>query len=463
MPKDHECYWGIRKTPDNVDKSAEEVCTNYYVFDFESKFVQGPVVKRSSAAGRIAIETKKHVVNYVVVRKLFSDEEHTFTSMEAFVEFLDREVKKPRAPQMTMIAHNLKGYDGRLLFTHLVQKVGELPTKIIWAGSKIMSMKVFGKITFQDSLCHIAAPLAQFPAIFGLDETKYKKGFFPYLFNVDENQEYVGPIPALSFFEPNLMSPAKRKEFFEWYSKNKDVQYDFRHELEEYCRSDVRILANALEVYIRDGMALNHNLNPMNAVTIAMYALQIYQTLHMPENLIAYISPAAQMFARRAFSGGRTDVRKMVRFWTKEEVAQGKYGVYQDVQSLYPTVQWYDPMPVGHPTITKYLDADGVTLCPQPNVEYLRTFFGFIECDMTPMQYIHHPVIVEKKDGKLMADLYPKEKVCLSHYEFLMIRLYLPLSNFKRLCVKATLSVKCTRSTCMKSRQTCLVSISQHF
>lgn len=281
-----------------------------------------------------------------------------------------------------------------------------------------MRMRVFDKIYFQDSLCHIAASLAQFPAIFGLDETVYKKGFFPYLFNTPENQNYIGRMPAMSYFEPNLMAPAKRKEFLTWYIDNANVPYDFRKELEEYCRSDVRILANAMEVYVREGMTQNSGLNPMEEITIASYALRIYKTLYMPEEVVAYIPPAAQQFARRAFSGGRTDVRKMLRFWTKDEIAAGKYGVYQDVQSLYPTVQWYDPMPVGHPTTHVYIDEAGNTVADPPTQGALRSFFGFIECDMTPMCYMHHPVIVEKKDGKLMADLYPKERIVITSVEF---------------------------------------------
>lgn len=106
----------------------------------------------------------------------------------------------------------------------------------------------------------------------------------------------------------------------------------------------------------------------------------------------------------------------MVRFWSEEEIASGKYGCYQDVQSLYPTVQYYDAMPVGHPRITVYVDKEsGMEYFPQPSVEELSCKFGFIRCDIRPTRYLHHPVLVEKKQGKLMADLYPKsEYVCSS-------------------------------------------------
>lgn len=401
--KGHKCFWGRRKTGDET--TPEEACKHYWVFDFESMFVQGRHIDRAVS------EVKKHVVNFVCARRLYSDEEKVWPDLDGFVNFLQECAHKTH--KSYFIAHNMKGYDGRLLMDHVRDKLGKFPDKCLIAGSKIMSMELFGKIVVRDSLCHIATSLAAMPKMFGLDEEQYKKGYFPYLFNTPEHQSYVGTIPAIQWFEPNMMSPEKRLDFLQWYEENKNVPYDFRHELEEYCRSDVRILAHSLEVYIREGMAYNDGLNPMEEITIASYALRIYKTLYLPEHTVSLISPAAQQFARRAFSGGRTDVRKMIRFWSEDDVAQGKYGVYQDVQSLYPTVQTFDAMPIGHPKITKYI-GDGESTQPQPSMEYLRTFFGFIECDLTPIKYMHHPVVVEKKDGKLMADLFSKQKVSVS-------------------------------------------------
>jgi hypothetical protein len=403
--KDHSCFWQRRKAPDAT--TPEEACEHFWVFDFESMFVEGRHVDRAIS------EVKKHTVNFVCARRLYSDEEKVWPDLDGFVDFLQELAHKKH--KSYFIAHNMKGYDGRLLMDHVRDKLGKFPDKCTIAGSKIMSMVLFGKIVVRDSLCHIANSLAAMPKMFGLDEEQYKKGYFPYLFNTPENQSYVGTIPAIQWFEPNMMAPDKRLDFLKWYDENKNLPYDFRHELEEYCRSDVRILAHSLEVYIREGMTYNGGLNPMEEITIASYALRVYKTLYMPENTIGLISPEAQQFARRAFSGGRTDVRKMIRFWSEDDVALGKYGVYQDVQSLYPTVQVFDPMPIGHPVITKYIVA-GESTQPQPAMDYLRTFFGFIECDLTPVKYMHHPIIVEKKDGKLMADLYSKQKVCQHLY-----------------------------------------------
>jgi len=79
------------------------------------------------------------------------------------------------------------------------------------------------------------------------------------------------------------------------------------------------------------------------------------------------------------------------------------------VQSLYPTVQFYDPLPVGTPTVREWPQ-----YAPVPN---LQDFFGFLECDIEPTRYLHHPVIVEIKNGLLIADLTKKVKITIASPE----------------------------------------------
>lgn len=89
----------------------------------------------------------------------------------------------------------------------------------MWRGSKILQMTV-NEITFGDTLLHLPASLEQLPKMFNMDETQFKKGFFPYKFNTAANQTYVGPLPHRDFFEPKLMRPAKLKEFDQWHRDN---------------------------------------------------------------------------------------------------------------------------------------------------------------------------------------------------------------------------------------------------
>ncbi len=140
-------------------------------------------------------------------------------------------------------------------------------------------------------------------------------------------------------------------------------------------------------------------MDPWSRLTIASYAQTMYMRYYMPCNEMSVLSEEHNRMIKRAIHGGRTDARCLLKEWTDEEVRAGKYGVYQDVQSLYPTVQFYDPLPVGPPKYRAY--------GPNAQVDF-KNFFGFACVDIRPTKYLHHPVLVELKDNKLIADLYPQ-------------------------------------------------------
>lgn len=405
----HYCAIKKLKLPKEVD--IEEAMAKFYGFDFESAFI--------SHDGD-GLDT--HVVNFVAVRQLGTGCEWTFPALEEFCKWLFG-----LECEAVFFAHNMSAYDGRLLFDHIVNRELVPVDHMVWRGSKIMTFSA-GKHRFCDSLLHIQAALSEFPKIFGLDESQFAKGFFPYKFNRPGNQDYRGTIPPLAYFEPNMMSAGKRKEFLRWYAEQHSTTYDFRAELERYCISDVRILVRSLEVYMRDGMELNAGLNPLDSLTIASYAMKVYRTLHMPENMLAGLKREHAAFARRAMHGGRTDVRRMCRFVTESELKQtGRKLCYQDVQSLYPTVQFYKAMPVGAPEVRLY---HGDNALPQPNLAEVATWFGFVECDLELERYMHHPVIVcrHEESGKLRADLLPKKRIVVTTPE-----LHCALANGYRL------------------------------
>ena len=87
----------------------------------------------------VIIQTKKHVVNYVCARQCFTENIWTFPDIGSFTEWLDEKFVDTEA---TFIAHNLKGYDGRLLFEHYLKVLKRLPEEVAWNGTKIMTMKV---------------------------------------------------------------------------------------------------------------------------------------------------------------------------------------------------------------------------------------------------------------------------------------------------------------------------------
>lgn len=372
----HRCF--LQKyEPPKIEENP-----NIWAYDFEAEFD----------------DKMKHTVNLTIASKLYSDEKVVFENLEEFVKWTLTQ------KNCTFIAHNAKAYDGWLAHQYLIKHSRTRPNKIILAGNKVMYMKVLSN-RFIDSLNHVAQSLESFPKTFGLDKSKFKKGFFPYLFNTPENKHYVGSIPDAKYFSPNEMSIDKRKEFNEWYANQKDVVYDFKKELYEYCLSDVQILKQSMEVYRDEGIQMN-GIDPLKSTTIASYCMKSYKTHNMPENTLSILNKEEYDFCKAGFFGGRTEVFKLYT---------NKPCKYLDVQSLYPTVQFYDELPCGIPKFNKDLN---ITLNTKDEmIKFCDDNYGYIECDVECPKNLLIPVLPEKRDLKLFFDLIDKKKKVFTSIE----------------------------------------------
>ncbi|KAG5875914.1 hypothetical protein JTB14_028677 [Gonioctena quinquepunctata] len=97
-------------------------------------------------------------------------------------------------------------------------------------------------------------PLAKLPKAFGLDGVK--KGYFPHLFNRTENWHYVGPLPALKYYYPEVIkyTPTldedkdSRKQLIEWHKELSQQGYvfDFQKEPVQYCEGGVDPFTEAI-------------------------------------------------------------------------------------------------------------------------------------------------------------------------------------------------------------------------
>ncbi|XP_072400453.1 uncharacterized protein [Diabrotica undecimpunctata] len=87
---------------------------------------------------------------------------------------------------------------------------------------------------------------------------------------------------------------------------------------------------------------------------------------------------------REAFFGGRTNAIKL-------NVTDKKLR-YIDIVSLYPTVQYYDRYPIGHPAKIHAPES------------YNPSWFGLVHCQILPPTSLYHPVLPVKTD-KLMFPL----------------------------------------------------------
>ena len=148
-----------------------------------------------------------------------------------------------------------------------------------------------GKVTFLDSYLFLHMRLANFPKTFGL--TEMKKGYFPHLANTQANQNYVGPYFPEDIYIPGQMSEKDRADFKKWHNDKIEAGtiFDFKYEMEEYCRSDVDILRCGCGKF-RKFLIDQSGLDPLTeSCTIAQGCSKVWRKNYMPEDCIAIIPP----------------------------------------------------------------------------------------------------------------------------------------------------------------------------
>ena len=266
---DHKCY--IQQ----LEQEEESSYNQLLFFDFEATQEHGT-----------------HCPNLCVVH----DEEREVAlfqgkdTVKNFCEWLFT----PEHKGCIVVAHNFQGYDGYFITEFLIDNA--IHYDIIYRGAKSLSMTIpLFNIKFIDSINFIPMSLAKFPKTFGQDELC--KGYFPHMFNKEENQNYVGPIPCQNDYGVNFMKPGEREAFMAWHDEQvaNNYRYDFREEIIKYCRSDVDILRKCCLLY-REMFRKETDIDPFNkALTIASYCQEVYRTNFLKKDTIAVFNHDRQL------------------------------------------------------------------------------------------------------------------------------------------------------------------------
>jgi len=409
--RDHPC--ALLPFDEKVDYNPEKDKRALYVFDIECyREDDGKQVPNIISVRPVVKSLEGEDKETYIMRALAEAEELVFYTLKDFCEWFVTQKKSD------FIAHNLKGYDGTLVCGYLRYTMN-LSVDVTYSGLKIMHAAV-GSNNLCDSLNHLAGALDALPKTLGILELvqakgiEFGKGFFPYAFNTEENKNYVGPLPDKKFFEPEHMSRQRRVAFEQWFVATQaefaDKPYDIVEQGRLYCGQDTRILALCVGEYRRLVLELTR-LDPWKCMTVASLALKIFRRHHLREEGIEVLTEAQAAFARLAFKGGRTECFKTQAHDVPIKVL--------DVVSMYPTVQFYDPLP-GHFVGTFLMarpdgQAEGPAPAstPPPPDGWLHSgeFEGFLQCDLIPptgrgAEFI--PVIGETKRFKYIFDCTPK-------------------------------------------------------
>ena len=267
---EHKCY--IQKTEQSEDSKYNQLL----FFDFECKQ-----------------ETGKHEPNLRIVHDEMGREK-LFDGSDTVKKFCEWLFSKEHQGCI-VVAHNFQGYDGYFIQDFLNKNA--IKYEVILRGAKILSMTIpMFDMKFIDSLNFIPMSLSKFPKTFG--KTELCKGYFPHLFNKEENQSYVGPIPPVPYYSPNTMKPEAREAFLAWHKEQVENNYvfDFRNEIIKYCRSDVDILRQCCMQFRETLRDKTKGIDPFeDCLTIASYCHRVYRTNFMKKDSIAVFDHNRQL------------------------------------------------------------------------------------------------------------------------------------------------------------------------
>ena len=271
---EHQCY--IQKT----EQSEESQYNHLLFFDLECKQEQGV-----------------HEANLCVVHDEVG-EVGLFQGKDTIKKFCEWLLTKEHQ-DCIVIAHNFQGYDGYFIQNYLNKNA--IKYEVILRGAKILSMTIpMFNIKFIDSLNFIPMSLSKFPKTFG--ETELCKGYFPHLFNKEENQDYIGPVPCQADYGANFMKPEARETFLAWHKEQVESNYlfDFKKEIIKYCRSDVDILRKCC-MQFREMLRKETGIDPFErSLTIASYCHEVYRTNFLKKDTIAVFQHDRQLKTKQS-------------------------------------------------------------------------------------------------------------------------------------------------------------------
>ena len=290
---DFECHQesGIHKPNFLVAQSICSKCENEQVTELSKCSSCGSRCENCNSFNKKKNEFVRNPCNSCGHRQVIFEGERT---SKDFCQWLIA----PQHKNFTVIAHNARAYDAYFLYDYMIQN-SILPDPIIFSGSKIMFMKIERGLNMRilDSLNFLPMPLAKIPKSFGIEEKK--KGFFPHYFNIPENQRVILPhLPDSKYYDPENMSKERREEFYQWYEKNYNREFNFQKEMREYCISDVDILLNGCWKFrslvmeatgvvsfedIMMGKTMGNSVDPLYFLTIASVCMGIFRSKFLRE------------------------------------------------------------------------------------------------------------------------------------------------------------------------------------
>jgi DNA polymerase family B len=279
---------------------------------------------------------------------------------------------------LVVYAHNFGSFDGIFLFRHLIE-YGILEP--IVKDGKIITLKINltvegyknKTIVFKDSYLMLPLGLRRLCEAF---KVKSFKTYFP--FNLTDIF-YIGVFPKFELWVGITLS-----EFDTLAGEFMKNTWSFKEEAIKYCKLDTQSLHEILTKF--NELIFSHfKINIHTHLTLPSLAMNIYRSTFMPKDKIYQLGGNVESDIRQSYTGGAVDVyipHNRVSTFFGNVKTKFKQLFYYDVNSLYPFIMCYTPMPVGKP-IAFY----GNIRTTDPNA------YGFFYCKITSPDNLEHPIL----------------------------------------------------------------------
>ncbi|KAM4028544.1 uncharacterized protein ACNLHF_023858 [Anomaloglossus baeobatrachus] len=382
-------------------------------------------------------ETGTHIPNYIYATTLHGRPSWEFEGKSCTHDFV-LFFTSGKFSGHTFIAHNAGRYDAYFIVKELISE--KLCVKLISRGGRLLCVTLPDlDIRFIDSLNFIPMKLSKLPQAMGFSGSK---GHFPHFFNTEENQNYVGPLPAVKYYGVEYMSPSEKGEFMEWYETEVNTTFDFKSELKAYCKQDVEILRRSCELYRERVMEMTQKniqiyckqekkkievtrcIDPFQLVTLASVCMAMYRFKFLPKNTIAILpgdnyhktkkrfsSPAIQWLMYVAHTENIT-IQHALRGGEKQV---GKYFLdgYAYVNNSHIAFEFQGCFYHGCPVCYNENDSNKVT-----NTSYGQLYYAFL-AKKRYLQYCGYTVrVLWEHDWKEMVEKDSNLQTFLDQMEF---------------------------------------------
>lgn len=282
--EEHRCFFKTcRNCSTPIDVRQPHQC---FIQPIKAKDIDAPSMKYLFYDFESYFDGNKHKVGLAICYDAFTEEWFEFCGLDALEQFC-RFLFDLRWSAYTVIAHNGSRYDLHFIKQYMLNN--RIASEDLVNGNGILYMSVPKlSMRFLDSVRFIPMALREFPKTFGL--TDIAKGFFPYRFFTTERFNYVGPLPAIEYFDVDRYSPDVRHEILEWHQLHKEEEWNLMEVCRAYCRDDVRILTMGCLQFRSLFMDITEQaIDPFRFITIASVCNTIYRRFHMPANTIALL------------------------------------------------------------------------------------------------------------------------------------------------------------------------------